>query len=75
MLLLSEYLNLSLIKTILQAEIQISNYELLRYDRNRNGVGVALAILEVISVTYKSTFFGRKSKIFVLKFFSLKPNN
>ena len=37
-------------------------------------VEVLLAILEVISVTYKNTFFRRKSKILLFKFFYLKPN-
>ena len=60
-------------ETILQSEIQISNYELLRCDRNRT-LEVLLAILEVISVTYKNTFFRRKLKNFLLKLFYLKPN-
>ena len=37
-------------------------------------VEVSLTILDVIPVTYKNTFFHRKWKIFLLKFFSPKPN-
>ena len=52
-------------ETIFQPEIQISNYELLRCDRNRNSGGVT-CLLEVISVTYKKHFFPREiENIFV----------
>ena len=60
-------------ETILQSEIQIANYELLRCDRNRNGEGFACCIRSDIGYLQKH-FFGRESKIFLLKFFYLKPN-
>ena len=52
-------------ETILQSEIQISNYELLRCDRNRNGGGVACYIRSDIGSLQKR-FFPREIKyIFV----------
>ena len=60
-------------ETILQLEIQISNDELLRCDKNRNGGGVAWYIGSDIGYLQKH-FFRRKSKIFLFKFFYLKPN-
>ena len=61
-------------KNFLPLEIQISNYELFRCDGNRNGRGV-VAVLEVIKVSYKNTFFRRKSTILLLKFFCQKTYN
>ena len=46
-------------ETILQSEIQISNYELLRCDRNRNGGGVASYIRSDIGYL-KNNFFRNK---------------
>ena len=43
-------------ETILQPEIQISNYELLRYERNRNGGGVACYIRSDIGCAQKCFF-------------------
>ena len=37
-------------KTILQSEIQVSNYELLRCDRNRNGGGVTCYIRNIKNI-------------------------
>ena len=41
---------------IFQTEIQIDNYDLLRYDRNRNGGGVACYIRSDISYVQKDVF-------------------
>ena len=41
---------------IFQTEIQIDNYDLLRYDRNRNGGGVACYIRSDISYVQKEVF-------------------
>ena len=51
--------------TILQSEIQISNYELLRCDRNRNGWGVALYIRRNIGYLQKHYFLREIENIFV----------
>ena len=48
-------------ETILQSEIQISNYELLRCDRNRNGGGVACYIRSDIGYLQKH-FFRKENK-------------
>ena len=43
-------------ESIFQTEIQIDNYDLLRYDRNRNGGGVACYIRSDISYVQKDVF-------------------
>ena len=60
--LLSEYLNLSLMKPFFSWKckyLTIGCSDVIGTET----VEVLLAILEVISVTYKNTFFRRKSKI------------
>ena len=53
-------------ETILQSEIQISNYELLRCDRNRNGGGVACYIRSDIGYLLTEHFFPKEiENIFV----------
>ena len=52
-------------ETILQSEIQISNYELLRCDRNRNGGGVACYIRSDIGYLQKHFFPKKIQNIFV----------
>ena len=70
--LLSEYLNLSLMKPFFS---RTSKYLTMSCSDviGTETVEVSLAILKMISVTYKDTFFRRKSKTFLLKFFCLKP--
>ena len=71
--LLSEYLNLSLMKPFFSRKpkyLTMSCSDVIGTEM----VELSLAILEVISVTFKNNFFPRKSKIFLLKFFYLKPN-
>ena len=71
--LLSEYLNLSLMKSFFS---RTSKYLTMSCSDviGTETVEVSLAILEMISATYKNTFFQRKSKIFLLKFFLPKTN-
>ena len=52
-------------ETILRLEIQISNYELLRCDRNRNGGGVACYIRSDIGYLQKHFFPKEIENIFV----------
>ena len=52
-------------KTILQSQIQIYNYELLRCDRNRNGGGVACYIRSDIGYIQKHFFLKEIENIFV----------
>ena len=52
-------------ETILQSEIQIPNYELLRCDRNRNGGGVACYIWSDIGYLQKCFFPREIENIFV----------
>ena len=52
-------------ETILHSEIQISNYELLRCDRNRNGGGVADYIRSDIDYVQKSFFPREIENIFI----------
>ena len=68
--LLPEYLNLSLMKPFFSRK---SKY-LTMSCSDVIGTETVKVSLEVISVTYKHTFFRRKSKIFLLKFFFLKPS-
>ena len=71
--LLSEYLNLNLMKPFFSRKskyLTMSCSDVIGTET----VEVLLTILEVILVTYENTFFRRKSKIFLLKFFYLKPN-
>ena len=58
---------------VLQLEIKINNYDLLCWDRNRNGGGVACYIRIDISYIQKQ-YFSEEMKIFSLKFFYLKPS-
>ena len=51
-------------ETILQSEIQISNYELLRCDRNRNGRGVACYIRSNIGYLQKHFFTKEIGNVF-----------
>ena len=51
-------------ESILQLEIQISNYDLLHRDRNRNGVGVACYIRSDKSYIQKQYFPGEIENIF-----------
>ena len=60
-------------ETILLSEIQISYYELLRYDRDRNGGSLACCIRSDIG-TNRNAFSRGKWRIILLKFFCLKPN-
>ena len=52
-------------ETILQLEIQISNYDLLRCDRNRNGGGVTCYIRSDIGYRQKHFFPKEIENIFV----------
>ena len=73
MLLLSEYLNLSLVKPFFSRKskyLTMSSSDVIGTET----VEVSLAILEVILVTYKNTFLLRKSEIFLLKLFCLNPH-
>ena len=69
--LLLEYLNLSLMKPFFSEK---SKYLTMSCsdEIGTEKMDVFLAILEVIS--FSETFFGRKLKIFLLKFFCLKPD-
>ena len=58
---------------VLQLEIKINNYDLLCWDRNRNGGGVACYIRIDISYIQKQ-YFSEEMKIFSLKLFYLKPS-
>ena len=63
-------------ETILQSEIQISSYELLRCDRNRNGGGVDCYIRSDISYLQKHFFPKEIENIFVEFFLpKTKPLN
>ena len=52
-------------ETILQSEMEISNYEFLRCDRNRNGGGVACYIRSDIGYLQKQFFPKEIESIFV----------
>ena len=52
-------------ETVLQSEIQISVYELLKCDRRKNGGSVACDIRNDIKTLIKTPFFRRKSQIFL----------
>ena len=52
-------------ETVLQSEIQISNYELLRWDRNRNVGGVACCIRSDIGYLQKHFFPKEIENIFI----------
>ena len=60
-------------ETSLQSKIQISNYESLRFDRKRNGGGVACYIRSDNGYLEKH-FFPKEIEFFLLKFFCLKSN-
>ena len=55
-------------ETILQSKIQISNYELLRFDRKRNGGGVACYIRSDNDYLEKH-FFPKEIEIFFVEIF------
>ena len=61
-------------KTIILLENQISNYELLRCDRNKNGGGIACYIKSDVGYSQKHFFLKEMENTFLLKFFCLKPN-
>ena len=69
--LLSKYLNLSLMKPFFSSKFK---YLIRSSSDVIETVEVLLAILEVILVTYRNSFFRKKLKIFLLKLFFLKPN-
>ena len=73
MQLLLEYLNLSLKKPFFSRKSKYLTMSCSDVIATETVEG-SLTILEVISVIYKNTFFRTKSKIFLLKFFCLKPN-
>ena len=66
--LLSEYLNLSLVNPFFSRKSKYLTMSCLDVIGTET-VELSFAILEVILVTYKNTFFQRKSKILLLKFF------
>ena len=73
MTLLLQYLNLSLIKPFFSRK---SKYLTMSCsDMIGTETAVLLAILEGISVTYKNTFFRRKSKIFLVQTLLTKTKN
>ena len=59
-------------ESIFQTEIQIDNYDLLRYDRNSNGRGVACYIRGDISYVQKDVF-PNVIETFYLKWYCPKP--
>ena len=63
-------------KFFLPSEVQINNYDQLRWDKKRNGGGVTCYVRSDISYiqTSKSNTFLKKLKVFSLKFFYLKPS-
>ena len=69
----SKYLNLSLMKPFCSSKLKyliMSSSDV----KGTETVEVLLAILKVILVTYRNSFFRKKFRIFLLKLFSLKPN-
>ena len=57
--------------SVLEQEISIDNYKILRYDRNRHGGGLACYKNDL---SYKILSFPVKLKIFSLKFYCLTQN-